>query len=110
LENQILGEMQKRIVKSFLDVVILAQLMKEPKSTYDIITFIHKKFNLLMSTGTVYSNIYSLERNKLIEGNWSQRKRVYMLTDRGKKTIKAIINVNGKVGMFVEGFLKDLSR
>jgi len=103
---KILAEMQERIVKSFLDVLILMQLRKEPKSSYDIIVFIQKKFRILMSSGTVYSNIYALERDGLIQGNWSQRKRVYTLTDKGMKTIQSIQNVNDKIQMFLATVLR----
>jgi DNA-binding PadR family transcriptional regulator len=105
LEKEILSEMQQRIVKSFLDVLIMRELRKEPKSAYDIIFFIQKRFRLLMSSGTVYSNIYFLERDGLIQGNMSKRRRVYTLTDKGKKTIQAIIDVNGTVQLFIANVL-----
>lgn len=105
MEKEILTEMQERIVKSFLDVLIMAQLRKEPKSAYDIISFIHKRFRLSMSSGTVYSNMYSLERDGLVQGNWSEKRRVYTLTDKGEKTIQAITAINGKVQLFVTNVL-----
>lgn len=102
--------MQERIVKSFLDVLIMARLRKEPKSAYDIIALIQGKFRILMSPGTVYSSIYSLERDRLIKGNRSQKKRVYVLTDKGKKTMGAILNSNDKIQLFVTNFLNELSK
>lgn len=59
-------------------------------SGYDVISFIHKRFRLLISSGTVYSLLYSLERDGLIEGQFNNRKRVYGLTDKGEETIQAI--------------------
>jgi len=98
--------MYRRLIKSFLDVLILAELRNGPMSGYDVIAFIHRKFRLLVSSGTVYSLLYSLERDGLIEGNWNQRKRVYLLTDRGEETIKAIVDANEKI----KGFLVNLLR
>jgi DNA-binding PadR family transcriptional regulator len=108
LEKEIPGEMQERIVKSFFDVLILAQLRREPKSAYDIVAFIHKKFHILMSTGTVYSTLYSLERDGLIQGNRAEgkrRARVYTLTEKGEKTIRAFLKVNDRIQLFVANLL-----
>lgn len=77
-----------------------------PISGYDVISFIHDKFHLLVSSGTVYSLLYSLERNGLIEGTWNERKRVYKLTEKGKKTIETILNANDKIQNFITALLK----
>jgi DNA-binding PadR family transcriptional regulator len=105
-EGKILRKIHERIIKTFMDIIILAELRKGPMSGYDVISFIHKKFHFLISSGTVYSLLYSLERNGLIEGTWDERKRVYKLTDKGAKTIEAILNANDKIKNFVTGLLK----
>jgi len=86
-----------------MDIIILAELRNGPISGYDVISFIHNKFHLLVSLGTVYSLLYSLERNGLIEGTWNERKRVYKLTEKGKKTI---LNANDKIQNFITALLK----
>lgn len=94
MEREISREMHERIVKGFLDVAIMTKLMDgDPMSGYDVITFVHKKFGILLSSGSVYSVLYSIERNGLVRGMRSKRKRVYKLTDRGEKTIKVVINL-----------------
>jgi len=105
LEKEILKGLQERLVKSFLDELILAELSEHPRSGYDIIAFVHKKFHLLLSSGTVYSTLYAMERDGLIQGSWAQRKRVYSLTDTGKKAIQAILNANDKIQLFVANLL-----
>lgn len=97
--------LKERLVKSFLDELILTRLRKHPKSGYDFIALIHKKFDILMSSGTIYSALYALERDGLIQGNWASRKRVYTLTEKGKKTIKAILNANHKIQLLVVDLL-----
>jgi len=84
----------------------LAELRNGPLSGYDVIAFIHNKFRLLVSSGTVYSLLYSLERDGLIAGSWSQRKRVYKLTDKGEETIKAIMNANDRIQYLMTSLLK----
>jgi len=98
--------MHRRIIKNFLDVLVLAELRNAPMSGYDVIAFIHNKFRLLVSSGTVYSLLYSLERDGLIAGSWSQRKRVYKLTDKGEETIKAIMNANDRIQYIMTSLLK----
>ena len=62
MEAKVLRQMHERIIKSFMDIIILAELRNGSMSGYDVISFIHNKFNLLVSSGTVYSMLYSLER------------------------------------------------
>ena len=98
MEREISKEMHERIVKGFLDMAIMAKLMDDnPMSGYDVITFVHKKFNTLLSSGTVYNVLYALERNGLVRGMWNQRKRVYELTDKGGKTIKVVFNLTEEI-------------
>lgn len=92
----VLKKMNRRIIKNFLDVLILEELRNGPLSGYDVIAYIHNKFRLLVSSGIVCSLLYSLERDSLIAGSWNQRKRVYKLTDKGDETNKAIMSANDK--------------
>ncbi|MEM3442978.1 MAG: PadR family transcriptional regulator [Candidatus Bathyarchaeia archaeon] len=106
LEGKILRKMHERIIKNFMDIIVLAELRNGPMSGYDVISFIHNKFHLLVSSGTVYSLLYSLERNGLIEGTWDERKRVYKLTEKGIKTIETILSANDKIKSFISSLLK----
>ena len=102
-----LEEMHERIVKGFLDMAIMVKLMKgNPVSGHDVVTFFPKKFGFQISPGTVYSVLYSMERDGLIKGRWSQRKRVYTLTNKGEKKIKAISEAKEKIlGLMVNLFI-----
>jgi DNA-binding PadR family transcriptional regulator len=106
LEGRILKKMHERIIKNFMDIIIMSELRNGPLSGYDVISYIHNKFNLLVSSGTVYSLLYSLERNGLVEGAWDERKRTYKLTEKGQKTIETILNANDKINSFMTSLLK----
>lgn len=106
MEAKVLKTMHERIVKNFMDIIVLAELRNSSLSGYDVISFIHNKFHLLVSSGTVYSLLYSMERKGLIEGKWNERKRVYKLTDKGEKTINSILSANDKIQMFVNQLLR----
>jgi DNA-binding PadR family transcriptional regulator len=91
MQSKVLKKIRERIVKEFMDIIILDELRNGPVSGYDVISLIDKRFHILMSPGTVYSMLYSLERDELVEGNWTARKRIYKLTDKGTKTIETIM-------------------
>jgi len=105
LESEVLKKMHRRIVKSFMDVLILAELRNVPMSGYDVIGFVHNKFGILVSSGTVYSLLYSLERKNLIKGVWAKRKRVYELTEKGERIIETILNANDKIKALITNLL-----
>jgi DNA-binding PadR family transcriptional regulator len=98
-------KLRKRVIQNFMDILILTEMKKGALSGYDVIGLIHNRFGVLMSSGTIYSLLYSLERNGLIKGVWNQRKRVYELTEEGEQNIKVITKANQEV----QDFLKRLS-
>lgn len=107
MEREVLKKIHRRVVKSFMDVIVLAELKNgHPMSGYDVIGYIHDRFHILVSSGTVYSLLYSMERDGLIEGRWAKRKRVYTLTEKGDRKIEAIFNANDKI----KGLLTSLLR
>jgi DNA-binding PadR family transcriptional regulator len=106
LESKTLRKIHERIIKNFMDIIIMTELRNGSLSGYDFISYIHNKFNLLVSSGTVYSLLYSLERNGLIEGVWEERKRVYKLTPKGEKTIDTLLRASDKIKGFMTNILK----
>jgi len=84
----------------------MTELQKGALSGYDVISYIHNKFNLLVSSGSVYSLLYSLERNGLVEGVWEERKRLYKLTQKGEKTINTLLGASDKIKGFMANILK----
>ncbi len=59
-------DVNSHLVKTFLNIIVLTMLQKEPSHGYTLITDIHKKFDVLLSLGTLYPLLYSLEKKKLI--------------------------------------------
>jgi hypothetical protein len=78
LEGRILKKMHERIIKNFMDIIILAELRIGPLSGYDVISFIHNRFHLLVSSGTVYSPVLTREK-------WAHRGHM----ERKKKSLQA---------------------
>lgn len=85
-------KLRKRLIKTFLDIIILAHLNGSLMSGYDIINAINKKFGILLSPGSIYSMLYALERKNLITGTLSETRRIYTLTDKGKEKMENVLN------------------
>lgn len=103
--SNLVEKLRKRVIQNFMDILILTEMKKGSLSGYDVIGIVHGKFGVLMSSGTVYSLLYSLEREGWLRGVWNQRKRVYELTQKGEDHIKLIIKVNEEV----KNFLRNIS-
>jgi DNA-binding PadR family transcriptional regulator len=103
LQSEILKEMKRTMVTNFLDTIILAELKNSsPLSGYDLLDFVYKKFGFLISPGTIYALLYAMERKGLVNGSYSQTKRVYTLTDKGTETIEAILRSKDEIRKFIE--------
>ena len=101
--SNLLEKVQRRVIQDFMDIFILAEMKKGSLSGYDVIGMVQKRFGILVSSGTVYSLLYSLERDGWIRGVWNERKRVYELTEKGKRDMKVIAKVNEEVQKFLRG-------
>lgn len=95
----------ERVIASFLDVIIMAHFKDRPFSGYDVLVFIQKQFGLLLSPGTVYSKLYSMEREGLIKPVAKRgRKRVYRVTELGKLTVEVTTSMNEIKAFFSKMF------
>jgi len=80
-------------------------MKRRSMSGYDVIGLIHKRFDVLVSSGTVYSLLYSLERDGWINATDNRGKRVYALTEKGERDIKVITRANEEI----QNFLRNIS-
>jgi DNA-binding PadR family transcriptional regulator len=99
-------DIETRVVKSFLDILILVEMKKQSNiSGYDITSFVNERFGGILSPGTVYATLYAIERKGLIHGQSDGRKTVYALTETGKKVVTSIMqNLPQEMGEFVKIF------
>jgi DNA-binding PadR family transcriptional regulator len=80
-----------RLVRNFSDILILRLVKKNDcASGYSLIRYFHQKFHVLVSSGTVYSKLYWLERQGFLEGVFDGRRRVYRLTKPGEEYLNRI--------------------
>lgn len=68
------GSLEKRLVerhvKAFLDILVLAMLNGEPTYGYKLISAVHSEFGVLLSPGSLYPLLHSLEDDKMIESQF----------------------------------------
>ena len=82
------NNIREKLLKAFLDTAILASLEVTYMNGYDLTIYFIKKFGAAISTSTVYSTLYAMERNGLIKAKYNRRSRVYELTEKGKKALE----------------------
>jgi PadR family transcriptional regulator PadR len=81
----------ENVVRESLDVVILALLSRRPMHGFDLVKFIAGKFGVVLSQGTIYSLLHSMEERGYIEskrGKKEKKGEIYSLTRPGKKLLE----------------------
>ena len=95
--SKILENLRKKAIINFTEIFVLGQLKENPLSGYDLIGLFRKRFDIMISPGTIYSTLYSLERDDLIRGIQDGRRRVYEVTEKGEQAIKVIVQTNNEI-------------
>ncbi len=75
---------RKKLVNGLLELLILTTLRQKETSGYGLISQIHRTFEVLLSPGSLYPMLISLEKMGLIEGKKSDGKKLYKLTSEGE--------------------------
>lgn len=107
-ESQILQEkgIKNRTVKNCLNILILSMVKNNPMCGYDIIGAIHDKFHVLLSPGTVYPLLYSLEKKELVKKKEIGTKKIYFINEETKDTSERIfdefIKTNNSMIQFID--------
>jgi len=105
-EQKTLNPFCERILKAFMDIAILAKMIKDsPLSGYDAILYFHSRFGFHVSPGSVYSSVYQMEREGLIESQRSSRKRVYTVTEKGREIVNEALNAMNEINSFFKMLL-----
>ncbi|MBT0159230.1 PadR family transcriptional regulator [Candidatus Bathyarchaeota archaeon A05DMB-2] len=84
---------QERILRAFLDLVILRTLLHQPMTAYEIDNAILKKFGVKRSPNVVYTKLAAMERKGLISCSHSKHGRSYSITEKGRKKADTIPSI-----------------
>jgi DNA-binding PadR family transcriptional regulator len=92
-------------LRGFLGFFILHELDDKPYSGDELARIVGGRKDTILTPGTIYPALKRLRRQKLIQYRRRGRKKVYYLTDRGKKELKALYFV---FAVFFDGFKNKL--
>jgi len=108
LVSDVVRGIERRILNHFMDLLIMSALYCYGGhiSGYDVIKYLQLKYHFLPSSGTVYSCLYSMEREGLLRGEQNGRKRIYALTRHGAETARAILNGRDRILNFIAMILQ----
>ncbi|MEM1551205.1 MAG: helix-turn-helix transcriptional regulator [Candidatus Bathyarchaeia archaeon] len=83
---------KEKIFRTLFDIVVLRYIKENGKlGGYNFMMYVRRRFGITLSSGTVYSRIYSLERQGLVKGELEGRRRVYTLTKEGEAALNSIL-------------------
>jgi DNA-binding PadR family transcriptional regulator len=84
-------EVQVKLAKGLLDLIILQFLNTQPMHGYEVITKIRKSFGVYFGPSTVYPLLSTLEKKGYIASQWDMSnerpRKVYALTSDGKSML-----------------------
>jgi PadR family transcriptional regulator PadR len=84
-------EVQTKLTKGLLDLIVLQFLDTESMHGYKIITTIRKSFGVYFGPSTIYPLLNTLERKGYIKSEWNMEnerpRKVYSLTNDGNTAL-----------------------
>ena len=91
MANNYQKEIQTKLTKGLLDMIILQFLDEQPMHGYQIITKVRKNFGIYFGPSTVYPLLGTLEKKGYLKSTWnmdSERPRkIYQLTKDGETVL-----------------------
>ena len=89
--NNIQKEVQVKLTKGLLDVIVLQLLKNEPMHGYQIITSIRRSFGVYFGPSTVYPLLNGLEKKGYLLSEWNMEterpRKIYSLTNSGQNLL-----------------------
>jgi PadR family transcriptional regulator PadR len=84
-------EVQTKLMKGLLDLIVLQFLSNQPMHGYQIITKIRKSFGVYFGPSTIYPLLATLEKKGFVNSEWNMKterpRKVYKLTTEGQSML-----------------------
>jgi DNA-binding PadR family transcriptional regulator len=92
-EKTIIQDLRVDVLKSNLNILILTRIKsKGPLSGYDLFVLLKDEYTVSISVGTIYAQLYALERKNLIAVRGKSAKaRKFELTPKGAETTDILL-------------------
>jgi DNA-binding PadR family transcriptional regulator len=88
---------RERILKAFLDLVIMCMLRYHSMSSYEINKTLTTGFGIIIGPSTIYSKLYTLEKQGSVTCSMSRSGKVYSLTEQGRQTTDDISDITEEI-------------
>jgi PadR family transcriptional regulator, regulatory protein PadR len=89
-------EIQTKLTKGLLDLIVLQLIDSQPMHGYQIITKIRRSFGVYFGPSTVYPLLTSLEKKGYVTSRWDMERarprKVFELTNEGKSLLNFTTN------------------
>jgi len=84
-------EVQVKLMKGLLDLILLQFLSSQPMHGYQVITKIRKTFGVYFGPSTIYPLLNALEKKGYVKSEWNmdneRPRKVYQLTTDGQNLL-----------------------
>jgi PadR family transcriptional regulator PadR len=84
-------QVQTKLMKGLLDLIVLQLLNTRPMHGYQIITEIRRNFRVYFGPSTIYPLLNALEKKGYVKSEWNMSnerpRKVYRLTVEGQKLL-----------------------
>jgi len=102
-----LHEVQMKLVRGLLDLVVLQLLRSHPMHGYQIITSLRENFGVYFGPSTIYPLLSVMEENGYIKSRWDleneRPRKVYFITPKGSEilgyTEESLIHIYRKLAI-----------
>jgi len=78
------------MLRAFLDLVMMCMLEQHAMSAYEISGVLMRDFGVRVGSSTIYSKLYTLEKQGQISCVMGRSGKVYSLTKQGQQTMSAM--------------------
>jgi len=84
-------EVQTKLMKGLLDLIVLQFLSSQPMHGYQVITKIRKSFGVYFGPSTIYPLLGTLEKKGYVSSLWNMEserpRKIYELTNEGQSLL-----------------------
>jgi PadR family transcriptional regulator PadR len=84
-------DVQSRLTKGLLDLIVLQFINSQPMHGYQVITKIRRSFGVYFGPSTIYPLLASLEKKGHVSSSWNMEgerpRKVYEITNEGKNML-----------------------
>jgi DNA-binding PadR family transcriptional regulator len=96
----------KKMVKDNLEAIILALIQRKAMCGSDIIGTIHIEFNVLLSPGTVYPMLHSLQKRGLLTFVKEGKEKIYTSAEDSEPEIRRLVHEHIQARKLLNSYLQ----